>query len=214
MARYFAPKGIPFLQTLFAPDTRPAPRTIADAVLLTRTNTVARDVTLAFAGALLIVATARVAVPLPWTPVPVTGQTFGVLLSAMALGGRRGTAASLLYIAGGAFGLPVFAGQIGGMAPLTGVTAGYLAAFPIAAFVTGTLAERGAGRRVATAFFAMAFGSLIILTLGAVRLGWLFSNLPTGFMKGFMPFVVGELWKAAGAAVLLPALWHVAGRRK
>ena len=104
MARYFAPKGIPFLQTLFAPDTRPAPRTIADAVLLTRTNTVARDVTLAFAGALLIVATARVAVPLPWTPVPVTGQTFGVLLSAMALGGRRGTAASLLYIAGG--GLP------------------------------------------------------------------------------------------------------------
>ncbi|RPJ40883.1 MAG: biotin transporter BioY, partial [Candidatus Latescibacterota bacterium] len=109
----------------------------------------------AFAS-LLLALSARVAIPLPFSPVPISGQSFAVLLVGALLGSRRGSAAVLLYLAEGAVGLPVFAGGAGGAAYLVGPTGGYLAAFLPAAFVVGALCERGWDKRVPGAAAAMA----------------------------------------------------------
>src|ERR671923_256528 len=98
-----------------------------------------RDVILILLGALFVAALAQVKVPLPFTPVPLTGQTFGVLLAGAVLGSKRGAASMALYIALGAFGLPVLAGGASGLAYLSGATVGYLIGFVLAAYVTGLL---------------------------------------------------------------------------
>src|SRR6185503_6906981 len=105
---------------------------------------------------------AQLAIPLPWSPVPITGQTFAVLLSGAVLGARRAFLAQVLYLAEGAIGLPVFAGGALGVAKLLGPTGGYLIAFPFAAALTGWLAQRGWDRHVSTMFVAMLLGSSVI----------------------------------------------------
>src|SRR5512145_737083 len=107
-----------------------------------------RDLTLITLGALFVAVLAQVKIPLPFTPVPLTGQTFAVLLVAAALGSKRGAASMALYIALGAFGLPVFAGGAAGLAYLSGATLGYLIGFVMAAYVIGLMAERGWERSV------------------------------------------------------------------
>src|SRR5207237_7451408 len=114
-----------------------------------------RSVVLVVAFSLFVALAAQVAVPLPWTPVPLTAQTFAVLLTGALLGSRLGALALVAYLAEGASGLPFFRGGTGGLAPLFGLTAGYLFAFPAAAFVTGYLAERGWDRRYLPAAAAM-----------------------------------------------------------
>lgn len=156
------------------------------------------DVARIAAGNVLLALCAQIAIPLPWTPVPLTGQTFGVMLVAVLLGARRGAITLLLYLLEGAMGLPVFQ-PFGapGIARLMGPTAGYLWSYPLAAFITGWLAERASGS-VARLFAALAAGQAIVLVSGCAWLaviggmGW-----QAAFIAGVAPFVLGDLVKMA-----------------
>lgn len=171
-----------------------------------------RSVALVLGFSLLTALAAQVAVPLPWTPVPLTGQTFAVLLTGALLGSRLGALAMLAYLAEGALGLPFFRSGAGGAAHLSGVTAGYLFAFPAAAYVTGYLAERGWDRRFLTAAAAMALGSVVILACGWGWLTLFYRTAPDAFAAGVLPFLVGDVVKIALAAAALPAGWAILRR--
>ncbi len=179
-----------------------------------RLSSRARHVALIFAGALLIYLTARIAFPVPGSPVPVTGQTFGVLLVGGALGFRRGLAATALYVALGLIGLPFFAEGKGGLSVVLGATGGYLIGFVIAGAVVGRLAELGWDRRLAGAVGAMAIGNALIYVVG---LPWLAvvtrSDVQTTLANGFYPYVLGDILKLVLAAIVFPAAWWVVGRR-
>ena len=166
---------------------------------------------LVFAASLLTGLAAQIAIPLPFTPVPVTGQTFAVLLTGAALGARRGFLAQVLYLVQGVSGLPVFAGGAMGAAFLVGPTGGYLVAFPLAAALTGFLAERAWDRRFVTMFGVMLLGSSVIFALGAFGLTRFFP--PSQVLAvGVLPFVPGDLVKSALAALALPGVWRLAAR--
>jgi biotin transport system substrate-specific component len=168
-------------------------------------------VILVVVSSLLTAAAAQLELRLPWTPVPVTGQTFAVLLSGAVLGARRAFLAQCLYLAQGAAGLPFFSGGAAGVAQLIGPTGGYLVAFPFAAAITGLLAERGWDRRPLTMFAAMLSGSAAIFGLGLAHLS---AFVPNGALlaSGLLPFVPGDLLKSALAAGVFPALWKLASR--
>ena len=172
-----------------------------------------------FAGAGFVALLAQVALPLPFTPVPVTLQTLGVLLVGAALGSRLGAEALGLYLAAGVAGLPVFAGGGAGLAWLLGPTGGYLLGFVAAAWLVGALVERsGSGRRPLPTFLAMLAASAAIYAFGLAGLaGWTLLvgkpvSLPGLLALGFYPFALGDLLKAALAAALLPAAWKGLGR--
>jgi biotin transport system substrate-specific component len=178
------------------------------------TQRLGRDVALMVGFSLLTTVSARVVVPLPFTPVPITGQTFAVLLAGALLGGWRGFGAMVIYLAAGVAGLPVLAGAAQpGLPPLLGPTGGYLIAFPLAALVVGLLAERGWDRTPVRVIAAMAAGSLVIFAFGA---GWLslFVGPAAAVAKGILPFLPGDALKAALAAALLPLGWRLAGSRQ
>jgi biotin transport system substrate-specific component len=173
-------------------------------------RTLTRDVFLVFGASLAVAGLAQVSIPLPFTPVPITGQTLGVLLSGIVLGSRRAALAMALYLLEGAIGLPFFAG---GRSGLGGPTTGYLLAYPIAAFLTGLLAERGWDRKPLTAALAMLTGSLAIFTLGALWLSSFVGGAQKAFLLGVLPFIPGDLLKTTIAAGLLPTIWHFLGQR-
>jgi biotin transport system substrate-specific component len=167
---------------------------------------------LVVAGSALIALAAQIAIPLPFSPVPVTGQTFAVLLVAAALGARLGPASVALYVGEGLAGLPVFAGGTAGLARLTGPTGGYLVGFVVAALVVGRLAQLGWDRRIVTAVVAMLAGEVVIYAFG---LAWL-SRFPlsVGLLEaGLLPFIPGDLFKVVLAAVALPGAWRIVGVR-
>jgi biotin transport system substrate-specific component len=170
----------------------------------------AYDIALVISASWLIALCAQIAIPLPFSPVPVTMQTCAVLLIGALLGSQRGSAAALAYIAQGAVGLPVFAGGTAGPIRLLGPTGGYLLGFVCAAFVTGMLAERGWDRHIAATLVAMALGNGIIYAFGVL---WLaaFVGIPTAFAMGLAPFVIGDILKIALATLLLPAGWKLLG---
>jgi biotin transport system substrate-specific component len=173
-----------------------------------------RDLGLVVLFSLLTAVTAQFAVRLPFTPVPITGQTFGVLLTGALLGGWRGFAAMLLYVGEGLAGLPVFAPggrEALGMAALLGRTGGYLIAFPLAALVVGFLAERGWDRTPSQTLAAMAAGSGIIYLLGAGWLALRFMPPAAAWLQGVLPFLPGDALKAALAAAVLPLGWRLTG---
>ncbi len=166
------------------------------------------DVTLIVGGSLLIGLCAHIKVWLPFSPVPVTGQTFAVLMLAALLGARRGCLAVLAYIIEGAAGLPVFAVGVG-PAVLLGPTGGYLFGFIPAAYITGRLAEKGWDRRFGTTVLAMVFGNLVIYSFGLL---WLCCRLrfnTTVLTLGLYPFIVGDLVKIILATILLPSGWKL-----
>jgi biotin transport system substrate-specific component len=168
---------------------------------------------LLIAGAsVLTAAAAQVAIAVPWSPVPITGQTFAVLLSGAVLGARRAFAAQVLYLAEGAAGMPFFAGGAGGAMVFAGPTAGYLLAFPFAAALTGFLAERGWDRHFFGTLAAMLLGSVVIFAAGLAMLS---RFLPANQLlaAGLAPFVPGDLVKSALAAIAFPAVWRLAHRR-
>ena len=171
-----------------------------------------RAVVLIALGTALMALSAKVNLPLPY--VPMTLQTLVVLMIGAAYGWRLGSATMIAYLAEGAMGLPVFAGPVGGIAPLVGPTAGYLFGFIGAAFVTGWLAERGCDRSVMLLFAAMAAGHILILAAG---FGWLAIGLGLGAAKawqvGLMPFVAASLVKNALGATLMPAARRIVDRR-
>jgi biotin transport system substrate-specific component len=171
-----------------------------------------RSAALVVGFSLLTALAAQVVVPLPWTPVPLTGQTFAVLLTGALLGSRMGALAMLAYLAEGALGLPFFRGGAGGAAHFAGPTAGYLFAFPVAAYVTGYLAERGWDRRFLTAAAAMALGSVLILACGWAWLTLFYRTAAEAFAAGVLPFLVGDVVKIALAAAALPAGWEILRR--
>lgn len=159
------------------------------------------------AFALLTALLAQLAVHLPFTPVPLTGQTIAVLLSGALLGSRRGFASQLLYLAAGVAGAPVFAGGASGLGYLLGPTGGYLLSFPLAAALLGALVERGASRSAPLMAASLALADLLIIVCGA---GWLhlFQAVPLrqAWVLGFYPFLASDLLKLALVGVPLPAL--------
>jgi biotin transport system substrate-specific component len=181
--------------------------TLAD-VALPRAG-VLRDVALILGASIVTAVAARIAFPLPWSPVPLTGQTFAVLLSGAVLGARRAALAQALYLIEGAMGLPVFAGGLAGPLVLVGPTGGFLIAFPLAAAVTGLLAERGWDRRFGTTLAAMLLGSAVILVSGLAVLSR-FVPVDRLLAAGLLPFLPGDVIKAAAAALALPAAWRFA----
>ena len=171
-----------------------------------------RAIVLVGLGTALMTLSAKVNLPLPY--VPMTLQTVVVLMIGAAYGWRLGSATMIAYLAEGALGVPVFAGPVGGIAPLVGPTAGYLFGFVAAAVVTGWLAERGWDRSLALLFIAMAIGHIVILAAG---FGWLAFGLGLGVAKawqvGIVPFIAASLVKNALGATLMPAARRLIERR-
>ena len=156
---------------------------------------------------LLLVACAYLSISLPFSPVPITGQTFGVLLVAMALGRVRGTAVVLAYLLEGLAGLPVFAEGRAGPAVLFGPTGGYLLGFLVAAALVGWLADRGWDKNIKLSMAAMVMGTIVIFVSG---LSWLVQFVPTTALltTGLTPFLPGAALKIALASIILPSLWR------
>ena len=186
------------------------PLTLAD-LALPRAG-VLSNIGLVIGASLVTALAAQLAVPVPWSPVPITGQTFAVTLSGAVLGARRGFLAQALYLAEGALGLPVFAAGAAGAAVFAGPTAGYLLAFPLAAALTGALAQRGWDRRFATMLPAMLIGSVPVFTLGLAQLSR-FIPADRLLAAGLFPFLPGDLIKATLAALAFPAAWRWARSR-
>jgi len=169
------------------------------------------DVALVIGGAALIALLSQVVLPLPFTPVPITGQTLAVLLIGVTLGSRRGVMSVLAYIAMGLAGLPIFAGGAIGIARLAGPTGGYILGFIAAAYIVGLLAERGFDRKISTAIVAMVIGNAIIYFFGLAWLS-LYVGIPNALSMGALPFIAGDAIKIAVASLLLPGAWKMVGR--
>jgi len=177
-----------------------------------RLGTRVRHATLIAVGALFVALCAQVYIPT--SPVPFTGQTFGVLLVGGALGFRRGLAALLLYVAIGALGVPVYAEGGAGLAKIQGATGGYLIGFVAAAALVGRLAELGWDRRVGGALAMMAIGTAIIYAIGVPWLkgatGMPWADAVAG---GMTKFLIWDAAKLAVAAGIFPAAWWLISRR-
>jgi len=192
--------------------------TIADFLVPIRVaeplNVRMRHIALIVAGALIVYLSALVVIPLGFTPVPITGQTFGVLLVGGALGFRRGLASVALYVFVGLVGVPFFAESKGGVDVILGATGGYLVGFIIAGAIVGKLAELGWDRRLAGSVAAMLVGSLVIYAVGVPWLAVVAGFGPSeAIEKGLAPFLIGDAIKLLAAAAVFPAAWWVVGRR-
>jgi len=172
------------------------------------------DICLIAGGSLLIGLSAHIKIVLPFSVVPVTGQTFAVLMIGALLGAKRGSLCVLAYIAEGIAGLPVFA--LGaGPGVLLGPTGGYIVGFVAAAYIVGLLAEKGWDRRVGTTVLAMAVSNVVIYAFGLAWLCWLIfmSKVPMRFnevlVEGLYPIIVGDCLKIMLAAGILPSGWRL-----
>lgn len=178
-------------------------------------SSVATDVMLVVAGSLVMAALAQVSIKLPFTPVPVTGQTLGVLLVAGSLGALLGSAAMLLYLAEGALGLPFFAEGASGLEYLktSSPSAGYIYGFILAAALIGWLAQKKWDRGVGSAIGAFLLGEIVVFTVGVA---WLANALGISALKamelGLYPFVVGDILKVLLAAGAFPLMWKILKR--
>ena len=172
---------------------------------------VVRQVGLVIGFSLLTALAAQVVIPVG--PIPITGQTFAVLLTGALLGSRLGAMAMIAYLIEGASGLPFFSGGHGGLLYLMGPTGGYLIAFPAAAYVTGAFAEHGWDRRFLTAAAAMAIGSAIVMLSGWA---WFSVIMRTSPMLTVYPtvikFIPGDIIKISLAAAVLPSGWKLLRR--
>lgn len=184
------------------------PRLVAE-----RATSRASNVLLVIAASVLLATSAQIAVPLPFSPVPFTMQTLAVLLIGATLGSSLGAAAVSLYLFEGAIGLPVFAGATAGTLILFGSTAGYLLAFPLAAWIAGFVSERGWGASIVPTGIGMA------LALAVIHIGgwsWLVAGIhltpAQAFAAGTAPFLLGDAIKLALAASLLPVAQRLIGR--
>ena len=189
--------------------TQSSQATLIGTLWPTRSAPALRWALLMVLGSLFLAVCAQVQVPL-W-PVPMTMQTFGVLLLGMAFGARLGAATVALYLLEGAAGLPVFAGFSGGVPVLFGPTGGYLFGFVIAAWLVGSLAERGWDRGVLTTALAMLFGNIVLYVPGLIWLGNMI-GAENAIPAGLAPFWIGDLLKIALAAGLLPSAWWMTRR--
>ena len=168
-----------------------------------------RDITCIGIGVLLTALLTRIEIPL--TPVPITGQTFAVLLVGALLGSKRGALSMIVYLGSGLMGAPVFSNGGWGLSHLAGPTGGYLVGFVLAAFLVGNLSEIGWDRKVLTTVLAMAFGTITIYLSGCL---WLarFVGGDAVLQVGVLPFLIGDGLKIACAAVALPSGWTFLGK--
>ncbi|WP_338676683.1 biotin transporter BioY [Streptomyces sp. SCSIO 30461] len=197
------------MSTTAAAPVRPPFTGVVLADLLPASRT--KDIALVVGGAVLTGVAAQISLPVPGSPVPVTGQTFAALLVGTALGARRGFLALALYAVAGVAGMPWFAGASSGYAM---PSFGYILGMLLAATVVGALARRGADRSVPRTAGAMVLGSAIIYAVGvpylALATGMTFGKAVS---LGLLPFLVGDALKAALAMGALPAAWKLIGRR-
>ena len=178
-----------------------------------RVDALIYDIILVISGSILLALSAQISVPVPFSPVPITGQTFGVMLLAALLGSKRGALAVVAYLLEGIGGLPVFANAGFGFHHLLGPTGGYLIGFVPAAFLIGYFAEKGWDRNFLKIAIALIFGNAVIFTCG---LSWL--SIITGSNNvmaiGLYPFISGSLLKIFFVIVLLPTSWRLVGLNK
>ena len=188
--------------------TSVGPRTLADVL----PGGLVRNIALVVGGAGFVGITAQVAIPLPFTPVPLTLQTFSVLLTIAVLGSTRGLASMGLYIAAGMVGVPWFSDGQSGFAF---ASFGYVVGFLLAAILVGKLAERGADRSPLRTVGMMVLGNLAIYAIGVP---WLMLqagvSLPTALALGVVPFLIGDVLKVAVAAGVLPGTWKLLNSRR
>lgn len=193
------------------PVTQPCPAVLVDRVARTR----AHDVVAVLGAALFTALLSQVAVPVPGSPVPITGQTLAVVLCAAALGPLRGLLSQLAYVLLGAVGLPFYAGAASGIERVLGATGGYLVGFIPVAFLVGLAARRGLDRTPWKALPLFISGQLVILAVGVTWLAVVARlEAATALEKGFLPFLPGALLKAAIASVLMPLFWRLGRSRE
>jgi len=166
-------------------------------------NSLIKEITYVMSAVLMLAALSRITIPLQ--PVPVTGQTLGVLLTGMMLGRKRALAAMITYLAMGLIGFPVFANGAFGLATLIGPTGGYLLGFIPAAFIMGWLGDKGWYKNVWTAISALLIGHAIVFSFGLL---WLanFTGWSAVLATGLIPFLPGATIKTLIAFVLIPVL--------
>jgi biotin transport system substrate-specific component len=171
-----------------------------------------RHIVLILVGVLIVAVCARIYIPT--TPVPFTGQTFGVLVVGGALGFRRAAASLALYLAIGALGVPIFSQGRGGIDVVTGATGGYIVGFVVAAALVGRLAELGWDRHIGGSIGAMLLGSALIYAVGVP---WLMATTglaaPEAIAEGMTKFLVWDAVKLVAAAAIFPIAWWIVGRR-
>ena len=168
-----------------------------------------RNTILILCGALLVALLAQIEIPLPFTPVPITGQTFGVLLVGALLGSKRGAASLASYLAMGVIGLPFFAGGAQGLSILTVATGGYLIGFVLAAYMIRLLAERGWERNIRTSLIPFLLGTIIIYICGVTWLSVVLGSFSKAIAAGLLPFLVGDAIKLIAASLVLPGAWKL-----
>jgi len=169
-------------------------------------NSIVNEIPILLAFNLLLVACSYLAINLPFSPVPITGQTFGILVIAMTLGRARGVGVVLAYLVEGAVGLPVFAGGTAGLIKFAGPTGGFLIGFLVCAYLVGWLADNGWDRSYFKSISAMTIGTAVIFVFGLV---WLakYISYEALFTAGLYPFVPGAILKIILASVILPTSW-------
>lgn len=179
----------------------PAPRVLADYA----TRTTFAQIVLVLGGATFVGIAAQIAIPLPFTPVPLTLQTFAVLLVGAALGSLRGALSMVVYLLVGMVGFPWFAEGASGF---SSATFGYILGFIVAAFIVGRLAERGASTTAGRSAALMVIGNLAIYAVGVTWLKFAIdASWATALSLGVIPFLIGDALKIALAAGLLPLSW-------
>ncbi len=171
------------------------------------------DLGLIIFGSLFVALSSQIAFYLPFTPVPITGQTLAVLLIGAVLGSKRGGLSLALYILEGLAGLPVFAGGTGGMGVLFGPTAGYLIGFIPAVILIGALSEKGFDRNWISMLLALFLGSSVIYFFGIIRLSS-FVGMQRVFLLGVAPYFVGDLLKIGLVMILIPSCWKYLNKSK
>lgn len=189
------------------------PIVLADAITIPKVGAKTRAATLVVGFALLTALLSQIRIYLDWTPVPITGGSFAVLLAGAVLGSRLGALSQITYVVAGLF-LPVYGNQQHGWDFFTGTTGGYLVGYIAAAFIVGKLAERSEDRSVLTALPAMLFGSVIVYVTGVAWLAHVaHMSTETAIAKGAAPFFLGDALKSLIAGALLPATWKLVNRK-
>jgi len=194
------------------PNTVAAPRVPVLADLFA--NSWIKNAVLVFGGALFMALFQQISIPVPPSPVPITGGTLAVMLIGSALGSKRGASAIVLYLMLGLF-LPVYSEGRQGFDVLVGTSGGYFLGYAVAAYIVGLLAERGSDRKFMTAFASFVFAQVVVFGFGLAVL-----KLNTGndwswvIHNGFTIFIIGGLVKAAIGAVLMPSAWKLAEKTR